>query len=317
MKILVTGATGLIGSALVRELRGKHELFCQSREGHADADGVKWIAHDLVSDSWVGLRLPEFDVVYHLAGQTSTYSARNAPIADLAVNVTAFVKLLEHFKAQGTPPFIVLAGTATEVGLTKALPITEDMPDRPVTFYDISKLTAELYLKQYVREGWIKGCTLRLGNVFGGSRPGQQRDRGILDKVFTAAKSGETVEVYGDGMNLRDYIYINDVVSALIAAPMHSSETNGRSFNIGSGRGVALKDAFAKVAALAQPGMRSVSLKYVPAPEGLSVIEQRDAVIDSSAFTAATGWKPRYDFESGLVAAYWGESPSGTAKRAG
>ena len=316
MRILITGATGLIGSALVEKLRGEHELVCQSQRAHDVVDGVRWIEHDLSEDSWERLAPPDLDVVYHLAGQTSTYAARNDPLTDLNVNVTGFVRLLEYLRAQRSPPFVVFTGTVTEVGLTERLPITEDMPDRPVTFYDISKLTAELYLRQYVREGWVKGCTLRLANVYGGSRPGQQRDRGILDRVLAKAMAGERVIVYGDGMNLRDYIYIDDVVSALILAPKHAATTNGRSFNIGTGRGIALKDAFAKVAALAGPRASGTPVfEHVACPSDLSDIDRRNAIIDSSAFTAATGWRPQFDFETGLDAAYGGRADRTTTAK--
>ena len=153
-----------------------------------------------------------------------------------------------------------------------------------------------------MREGWVKGCTLRLANVYGGSRPGQQRDRGILDRVLAKAMAGERVIVYGDGMNLRDYIYIDDVVSALILAPKHAATTNGRSFNIGTGRGIALKDAFAKVAALAGPRASGTPVfEHVACPSDLSDIDRRNAIIDSSAFTAATGWRPQFDFETGRL----------------
>lgn len=318
MRVLITGATGLIGSALVEKLRGEHELVCQSRRAHDVVDGVRWIEHDLSGDSWERLAPSDFDVVYHLAGQTSTYAARNNPLTDLNVNVNGFVRLLEYLRIQRSPPFVVFTGTVTEAGLTERLPITEDMPDRPVTFYDISKLTAELYLRQYVREGWVKGCTLRLANVYGGSRPGQQQDRGILDRVFAKAFAGERVIVYGDGMNLRDYIYIPDVVSALLLAPKHAATTNGRSFNIGTGRGIALKDAFAKVAALAGPRASGAPVfEHVACPFDLPDIDRRNAIIDSSAFTAATGWRPQFDFETGLDAAYGGRADRTTTARIG
>ncbi len=306
MNILVTGANGLIGTALIDRLRGDgHSIVCQSRSSHEDESGVKWIKHDLISDSWDCLSLPEIDVVYHLAGQTSTYSARQNPIADLSANVLALLNLLEHFRKQERVPFVVLAGTATEVGLADQLPINDSLPDRPITFYDISKLTAEMYLKQYVREGLINGCALRLSNVFGRSQPGQPRDRGILDKIFNRAISGQNVTIYGDGNYLRDYIFIDDVISALVLAPSHMEQTNGRAFYIGSGQGIALKDAFLKVTLMAAKvtGIH-VGHEYVKPPADLSDIEYRNAVIDSSAFRQATGWLPQYDFDAGLEAAY-------------
>lgn len=308
MNILITGATGLIGTALVERLQGAgHALICQSRSPAVDKPGVSWLRHDLINSSWEGQHLPHIDVVYHLAGQTSTYVARQDPIADLASNVSGLLNLLEHFRKQSAPPFIVLAGTATEVGLTDRLPIDETFPDRPLTFYDISKLAAEMYLGQYVREGWVRGCVLRLSNVYGRSKAGRQQDRGVIDKIIRRAMSGENLTIYGDGNYIRDYIFIDDVVSALVLASERVECTNGRTFCIGTGQGITLKEAFLKAISLAAAVTgRTVDCEHIPPPRGLSCIEFRNAVIDSSAFRQATGWVPRFDFDAGLKAACQG-----------
>lgn len=306
MNILITGASGLIGTALVEQLQENgRNLICQSRQACEQQPGIRWIKHDLLHDSWDDLGLPEIDAVYHLAGQTSTYVAKDDPIGDLTVNVLGTLRLLEYFRSQRQKPFFVLAGTATEVGLVDEMPIHDGLPDHPITFYDISKLTAEMYLKQYCREGLIRGCTLRFANVFGRSQAGQQRDRGIIDKVFKRALSGDGISIFGDGNYLRDYVFIDDVVSALIAASENMEQTNGHSYFIGTGQGITLKDAFLKVISLAA----KVTGKYVPyehvtPPAELSDIECRNAVIDSSAFRRATGWVPQYDFDVGLEEAY-------------
>jgi len=307
MNILITGAAGLIGTAIADKLIQKgHEIIGLSRSIKDDTDFIKWIQHDLYNDPISSLNLPKkIDVVYHLAGQTSTYIAKNDPITDLNTNVTGFLNLLEYFKSVKECPFVVLAGTATEVGLVDVLPINERTRDNPITFYDLSKLTAEIYLKQYVREGWVRGCTLRLANVFGRSQKGQKQDRGIIDKIFNRALSKDDIAIYGDGEYIRDYIFIDDVASAFIRSTECSETTNGLTFYIGSGEGLSLKKAFQKVIALAaKVSGTQVNCKHVEPPEGLSDIEFRNAIIDSSLFTDATGWKPEYNFESGLKAAY-------------
>jgi nucleoside-diphosphate-sugar epimerase len=308
MNILITGATGLVGSALMERLRGNGNiLVCQSRELYPDEPGIQWIRHDLLTDSWECLAPFRIDVVYHLAGQTGTYSAKNDPVADLTANVLGLLRLLEYFRVIGRRPFVVLAGTATEVGLSDQLPIEESQTDRPITFYDLSKLTAEMYLKQYVRDGLANGCTLRLSNVFGRRRMGQHRDRGVLDKIFARALSGQIISIYGDGNYLRDYIFIDDVVSAFVLAPEYSQETNGRAFYIGSGQGVALKDAFLKVATLAGKASGfGARIEHIAPPAALSDIEFRNAVIDPTAYGKLTGWTPKYDFDTGIEAAYRG-----------
>lgn len=306
MNILITGASGLIGGLLVEKLYADgYHLFCQSRNQYVDEPRITWIQHDLINDEWHNLALPQLDIAYHLASQTSTYKAKESPIEDLTINVIGLLRLLEYLRKQPMPAFVVLAGTATEVGLTDHLPINESFPDNPITFYDISKLTAEMYLKQYIREGWIKGCALRLANVFGRSMAAQQKDRGIIDKIFNRAISGQNISIYGDGDFLRDYIYIEDVISAFISAAENIEATNGRTFYIGSGNVLTLKDAFLKVIETAQKrtGYR-VSLEHVQPPVDLSAIEYRNALIDSSAFQQATGWAPKFDFETGIKAAY-------------
>lgn len=311
MNILITGASGLIGTALLERLGcSDNFVICQSRRRNADRPGIRWIKHDLVRDLWESLSLPHIDVIYHLAGQTSTYVARQDPIADLAANVSSLLNLLGHFRKQQSPPFVVLAGTVTQAGLVDQLPISEAVPDQPMTFYDISKLAAEMYLGQYVREGWIRGCTLRLSNVYGRNKAGQQQDRGVIDKIFSRAMSGKSITIYGDGGYVRDYVFIDDVISAFVLAPEHAEQTNGRTFCIGTGKGITLKDAFLKVVSMAASVTgKHVDCEHVPPPEGLSAIEFRNAVIDSSAFRQATGWAPRYDFDSGLKAAYQGILP--------
>jgi nucleoside-diphosphate-sugar epimerase len=310
MNILLTGASGMIGAALLERLlvRGNAVTCIARRPWQRDLNesDVMWVQHDL------RYRIPEnklgstnFDAVFHLAAQTSTYRAKNDPIADLEVNVNGLLNLLEYFRHQKQSPFVVIAGTATEVGITESLPIHEGLPDNPITFYDISKLTAERYLLQYVREGWIGGCCLRFANVYGRHKGTQQADRGILDKVFALATTGQKITIFGDGSYLRDYIFIDDVVSALELAPDFQSETNGRVFNIGTGVGTSLRMAFESVGALANSitGM-TVEYQSVAAPAALSAIEFRNAVIDSSAYRNATGWLPKFDLASGLQAAY-------------
>ena len=307
MNFLITGASGLIGTAITERLVGKeHKIIGLTRSNKSDTDFIKWIKHDLYNDPISNLNLPEkIDVVYHLAGQTSTYIAKDDPVADLNANVMGFLNLLEYFKSVKECPFVTLAGTATEVGLVDVLPINEQTPDHPITFYDLSKLTAEIYLKQYIREGWVTGCTLRLANVFGRSQKGQKQDRGIIDKIFSRALEKEDITIFGDGEYMRDYVFVDDVVSAFIRSSDYSKTTNGLTFYIGSGEGLSLKNAFQKVIALAaKVSGTQVNCEHVEPPKGLSDIEFRNAIIDSSLFTEATGWVPEYDFESGLNAAY-------------
>lgn len=307
--ILITGATGMIGTALLRRARqDARAIYGQGRTiVDNDLSDINWVMLDLCNPGDALAKLPDFDVVFHLAGQTSTYVARDNPKLDLETNASGFLNLLTHLKRQTLRPFVVFAGTVTQVGVTERLPINEKQCDHPATFYDISKLTAELYLKQFVAEGWLDGCSLRLANVYGYSPDGQSADRGILDKVFRSAIKGEDITIYGDGKFLRDYVFIEDVVSAMMLAPAARGRVNGRHFCLGSGQGIALKDAFSKVVDLAAEitGTRP-RIIHVDPPDNLAAIEFRNAIIDSSAYCDATGWRPLFDLDAGLRSAYQG-----------
>jgi nucleoside-diphosphate-sugar epimerase len=243
--------------------------------------------------------------VFHLAGQTSIYEAKKNPVADLESNVLGLLKLMEYLKTQSQCPIVIITGTATQAGITRKNPINEKTRDNPCTFYDISKLSAEMYLKQYVKEGWIQGCALRLGNVYGKRQDSQNINRGILDKIYLQALSVKTIKVFVKQTCKRDYIYIDDVVSALCTAAINAKKTNGQTFYIGSGKGTSIGGAFRHVISIAalKTG-KMVKIKKVKSPVRLSEIENRNVVIDSSKFKRATGWAPKFDFHKKLTKIY-------------
>ncbi|MDI7184879.1 NAD(P)-dependent oxidoreductase [Leptospira santarosai] len=305
MNILITGSSGLIGSALAKKLEflGK-DVYYHSRNVNNESKN-KTIQFDLADSGLDKIDLPEFDVVYHLAGQTSVPYAKSNPTLDLQINVSGFLNLILCLRKQKKKPIVILAGTTTETGLHQSVIINEDVRDEPLTFYDISKLSAEYYLKQCIREGWILGCSLRLANVYGGSKPGQKKDRGILDKVFYQALKGETIQIYGDGTFLRDYIHLDDVVSAFISASDHIENTNGKHFIVGSGKSYSIREAFqaAMDVAFEITGLRS-RIEYVDLPKHSSPIDSRSVIYDISSFKSATEWSPNFLLESGLRHSY-------------
>jgi len=303
MNCIITGVNGLIGSRFFELYHSSFAKIYQLGRTRADID-AEWIEYDFLSG--LSLELPEVDVLFHFAGQTSVYHAREDVLGDLSINVMGFIRILEALRCNRNKAFVVLAGTATEVGFTDMQkPINEKYCNHPITFYDISKLAAENYLLQYTREGWVKGCALRLCNVYGGSREGQNSDRGIIDKIFQRAINGKAVNIFGSGNYLRDYIYIDDVVSAFYLAWKKRDCVNGKFFNLGTGVGVTLKEAFHLVARLAEEVTgNKVDVTSAEPPDGLSQIEYRSFVADIDKIVAATDWKPRYSLESGIRHSY-------------
>jgi nucleoside-diphosphate-sugar epimerase len=306
-RILITGGAGYLADGLIRALQDVDcEIICLDRSGRQamPMEGTARV-HQLQGDVrhrtvWESA-LDNVHVVFHFAAQTSVPVAREEPQADFEVNVLPMLHMLETCRLKGWRPVVLFAGTVTEAGIPTRLPVDETHPDCPITIYDLHKWMAEAYLKHYAREGIAKGVTLRLANVYGPGPASSSADRGVLNAMVRRALRGEDLTVYGTGESVRDYVYVEDVSRAFLAAVPHIDQLNGRHVVIGTGDGHTLRDAFNLVAdRVALKKGRRVNAVCVEPPTPLSPIEARNFIADTRLFRQATGWQPRYSLRDGL-----------------
>lgn len=308
--ILVTGAAGFLGSALIRRLA---PVSCTVRRlarqpGEFPTIPMDTLAkfEDIVGDVRVAATwrqaLRDVDVVFHLAGQTSVYTAQENPDADLDANVRSVLHLIEISRELRRCPVIVAAGTATTVGLTTdSCPVDESTPDRPITLYDVHKLMAEQYLETATRQSFVAATTLRLANVYGPGPRGSSRERGFLNAMVARAVGQKPLTMYGTGSCVRDYVYVDDVADAFVMAAESIESLQGHHFLIGSGQGISIGSALDLVADLVarRTGTR-VPVESIDPPSGLSPIENRSFVANTARFRTATGWNPMFTLEQGI-----------------
>ena len=193
MKILCTGSNGLISSSFLE----KSTINFDEAYGIGRSAGrnIRFIKQDLRDEILVNL--PNVDIILHTAAQTSTYKAYKDPLDDLNTNIGGLVRIVENYRKQNINPFIIFLGNATQIGITRSLEeVKLKKCDEPITFYDLSKHSAEGYLMMYIRNGIVKGCSLRLCNVYGTTVDHQKADRGILDKMMLKALSNENLTVW-------------------------------------------------------------------------------------------------------------------------
>lgn len=304
--MLVTGASGYLAGKLVTELNGiacrivrmSRRSLPPAPRGKAEIADTKIDAYE--PEAWRAA-IRNTDIVFHLAAETSVPAAERDPLASFEANVAATMSLLDACRRRGTCPTVVLAGTATEVGVTETTPVDESWPDHPVTVYDTHKLLAEQIVEFHARTGVVRGTTLRLTNVYGPGPAVASGNRGVLNKMMRRALAGEEITVYGDGSPIRDYLFVDDATHAFLAAAAAPDAVNSRHFVIGSGRGHTLGNAFRVVAKYAEKATgRPVPITHVEWPEGVSPIEFRNFVADTAAFRDATGWKPIISLEEGI-----------------
>ncbi len=301
--VLITGGFGFIGASLSAVLEKNNNLYLVSRENKATLSSNPSI-HHLQSDYSVAFWesvLPRVDIIYHFAAQTSSVHANAHPAADLVSNALPMASLVEACQLTGKRPMIIIAGAVTQVGLTAKIPINEKVQDGPVTLYDIHKLTSEMYVSYYATQIGGAGVTLRLANVYGPGPTSSSADRGILNLMVRKALRGENLTVYGTGEYIRDYVYIDDVVRAFLLAGSHERVTSGKHYVIGSGSGHTIVEMVTLVAQfVADQTGKKVRVMHIPEPAGLSSIERRHFVADTSAFEKDTGWKATVDLASGI-----------------
>jgi UDP-glucose 4-epimerase len=304
--ILITGASGYLASNLTKSLQNiSCTLRRLSRKPALPVLKGKAIIEDIqgeITEASVWSQvLQGVDIVFHFAGQTSVYVADEDPGIDYSANVLPMLHMLETCKKNGGQTDIIFAGTSTQLGLPETLPVNEMFQDKPITIYDLHKWMAENYLKYYARMGVVRGVTLRLTNVYGPGPKSSSDDRGFLNAMVRRAISGQSLTLYGKGECIRDYIYVDDVLSAFLLASKNMALLNQSHFVLGSGEGHSIFEALHRVAdrTTLKTGER-VDVKSIEPPKNISPIEERYFIADSQSFSRITGWDPEISLSEGI-----------------
>jgi UDP-glucose 4-epimerase len=301
VRAVVTGGAGFIGSHLVDRLVGDgHEVVVIDnlvRGSNANlysalASGRCELIERDIADRRAGQAVTSHrpDVVFHLAAQIDVRSSVSDPIHDARVNVEGTVAVLEAAQRAGVSQF-VLASSVAIYGMTPTLPVTENAPLAPLSPYAASKLTGEIYLNQVRRLHGLPGTVLCFGNVYG-PRQDAHGEAGVVAIFADALLSGRPTRVFGDGGNTRDYVYVSDVVDALVLAG--SRPGDGTRFNIGTGVGTsdrALHSAVAEAVGIEQ------APEFAPPRHG----DLRAMTLDATAAAQHLGWTPQTGLDEGLA----------------
>ena len=318
-RVLVTGGAGFIGSHLVDSLLdagfsvGVIDDESTGRRGNVSAD-ADFVHGDVREDDDIQEAFdPVPDAVFHIAGQASIRLAYSDPEADLGVNVTGTVKVLEQCLALGVPR-LVFASSMTVYGNPSRVPTPEDESPDPVSFYGITKYAAERYVhltgaRTDLEPGLAVTC-LRMFNVYGPRQSLSNPYQGVLAIFLGNLMRGEPVRIDGDGEQSRDFVFVDDVVRAWIAC-LDDSRSVGRVLNVGSGMPTsvnALCDAI-----LDQFGHTRSTYPVTSAARQQGDV--RSSAADVTAIRETLDWAPRVSFVEGLERTVaWARLPGAHAR---
>ncbi len=215
MNIVVTGGAGFIGQALVRRLRGlNHRVMVADRIATHDSSIPCWTGDLGFHDAPNQAIPPGTEVVIHLAAATSVLGSIAHPATVYRDNVAVTQVLLERCRAIGVKQFIFCSTNAV-AGTVDTMPISEETPLKPLTPYGATKAAGEMLVAGYASAYDLMGTILRLTNVYG---PGMHRKDTIVARLMRAALINAPITIYGTGQQVRDYVYIEDVVNAFVLA---------------------------------------------------------------------------------------------------
>jgi UDP-glucose 4-epimerase len=297
MRILITGGAGFIGNRLANELhkQGHYIRVLDDLSGGDPtllAPGVNMNRGDVRDIPRLWSLLQGVDVVYHLAARVSVPASVLYPREYNDVNVGGTVALLEACRDVGTVKRVVLASSATVYGDQSVQPVTETMAPHPAVPYAVSKLAAEQYLFNLGKLSGFETVALRVFNVYGPGQPIPPAHAPVIPQVVQQILGRGSVIINGDGNQTRDFVYIDDVVEALIAAAQ-AANVDQQIINIGSGEETSINELVASMAAII--GVKPSILYNSEALGGIGRL-----VADVSKAHQLLKYRPRIRMEIGL-----------------
>lgn len=305
-KILITGGLGFIGSNLARALvaQGAEVTLVDSLIPQyggnpfniEDIRGKVTVNVCDVRDPFaMDYLLRGKDYLFNLAGQTSHMDSMSDPQTDLDINAAAQLSILEACRKANPGIKIVFASTRQLYGKPDYLPVDEKHPIRPVDVNGINKLAGEWYHLLYNNVYGIRACALRLTNTYGPGMRVKDARQTFLGIWVRLLLEGKPIKVFGDGMQLRDFNYVDDCVEALLLAGA-SDKANGKIYNLGSTEVVGLKALAEMMVALDHDG----AFELIPFPPERKAIDIGDYYSNYSLITQELGWQPKIGLLDGL-----------------
>jgi len=325
MSILVTGGAGFVGCHLVHDLLGDNRkvtvLDSLSRRGsernlewlqqqHPDGD-LRFVKGDVRDPQAVKSAAEDVDAIYHLAGQVAVTSSVQDPRLDFEINALGTLNVLEAARQSPCQPVVMFTSTNKVYGGMEDVALVEkdtsyeyrDLPDgipesRPLDFhspYGCSKGAADQYVRDYARIYGLRTVVFRMSCIYGPRQFGNE-DQGWLAHFIISAGTGAPITIYGDGKQVRDVLFVEDLVRALRGAVDKISVTAGKVYNIGGGPANTLSvwQEFGRL--LAELSGEAVTVSYRDWRPG----DQPCYVSDIRNVGRDLGWKPEVDKRAGI-----------------
>jgi len=237
------------------------------------------------------------DYIFHIAGQVNHVDSVKDPLNDLSINVEGTLVLMEALKNNNPSAKVIFTGTRGEYGSSLTLPVSESHAINPIGIYAITNFAAERIVLTYNNLHKIQSLCLRITNTFGPRHQMAHDEYGVFNWFIRKAMDNEVIPIFGDGRILRDYLYIDDLVSSLVEIAL-CEEAYGDVYNIGSGKPLSFVELAEMIIKIAGKG----KVNYTEFTSERKALEPGDYYADITKITNVIPWKPVTSLEEGIRA---------------
>ena len=305
-KVLITGGLGFIGSNLAEKLvelgaditimdsklerYGGNNFNVQSIRNNIQID-----ISDIRDKDAVLRNVKDKDIIFSLAAQTDYNYSHKQPNLDIDINCKGHVNILEAARTANPNCRLIFSGSRMQYGKIQKLPVKEEHPFNPLSIYAINKIAGENYYRAYNLHYKLDTLVFRIANPFGPKAQIKHPGYCIVNWFVRQALEKKPITVCGEGHQLRDYIFINDLVNAFSIAGVHPNPKK-RIYNVGSGIGTRFIDMAKTIVRVVGQG----EITHIPWPKNYENFETGDYYADISRISTELSWKPSTSLESGL-----------------
>lgn len=305
-KVLITGGLGMIGSTIANKLvkYGANVTVVDSMIKPYGANffnikevesQIKINISDIRDKESIKILVEDKDVVINLAGQVSHNDSLQNPYLDTDINYLGHLNVLEALKNYNPEAKVLYSGSRLQFGKIISNPVAEEHPLNPLTPYAVNKTAAENLYLYYNRVFNISVVLFRIANPYGPRCQMQHSKYAIINWFIRNAMEDKNITIFGDGTQIRDYIFVDDLADAFILAAF-TDNVRSEIFNIGSGIGSTFKEMVESVVNLAGKGR----VVYQPWPQDYLNVETGDYITDITKITTMLNWKPKIDLTEGI-----------------
>lgn len=305
-KALITGGLGFLGSnlAIALQARGAQvtivDALIPAYGGNwfnieSIRDQLRVVTGDVRDPALMNELVQGQDFVYHLAGQVDHIMSLTDPYPDIDINVKGTAVVMEACRHFNPAARVVYSGTRGQYGRPQSLPVAETAPTQPLGIYEITRLAAEKIVEAYHLVFGVRSVLLRITNTYGPRAQMQHSRYGVVNWFVRLALDDKTIPVFGDGRILRDFLYVDDCIDALLAASADET-AYGQIFNVGVDRPTNFQQLAEVIVEVAGKGRWELT----PFSAERKAQEPGDFYSDITKIRSHLGWSPRVELRDGI-----------------